>query len=215
MVWEWAKPFRESEVVPPWFPFFSFSCVLLYGFTLSLLQAIVFSRMGAQIDRPLWKYNALKDVLKRFLVPWLILNLVVSVLGQFLNSSAEANNVAAQSTCLFILMLLHIVAIPVVAAVMYHGSLNWNELSTILRPISRLFQMSLLVFFIGFLQFTFNMSFLMDKRYADDILFRLAVNAPLVFLDCFAFAAMWLVCMTHRDMVVAGEFDDDSDDFDY
>lgn len=206
-----------------WLPIFRFSLTLVQAAFQSAIMAIVFARMGEDIDRPLWRCPSGAEALQRFFMPWFILNLGMLTLLRISERAAEADYQGAAYTLVLLFLLGWVVALPAGACVMYHGRLHWPELGIALRPIVGRFDLSFLVFSVLLLQFLLMLaaqSFAVSHTKVDNddlwqvvktqILYWPLAAIPLNLLDLYAFAMMWRVCMIFRD-----EETDEEDPFDF
>ena len=195
--------FDPSQKIPPWASSVDLVIQVVYVVLYSLLLAVVFARLGKDIDRPLWKCQGARDAIRRFFVLWLIINLYFLMLYR-LQRVAMLND--GEDVALFIELLVmtsYIVAYPAGACVMYMGKLDWAQLGQGLKPLARKFDLAfpiLAVNFAGYVLLTVGM---FAGAGLSSIPARVALPAVLNFsmalIDCFVFCAMWRVCMINRD----------------
>lgn len=201
----------EAPGPPGWLGVGSLLCLLLTAAAYSAMQAILLAEIGEEIDRPLWKYDGPADALRRFFMPWFLLNLSMMTLGPLLVRAAGDGNESLALLLQFALFLLFLFLIPIGASVVHHGQLNWGELSQILAPIVRMFPLVLIVMLLGFVQFCIWIA--LSAVETNSIFQRVAMHAPFNFaaayLDCLAFATMWRICILHRNL----EPEDDDEDY--
>ncbi|MBI2433097.1 MAG: hypothetical protein HYV26_09525 [Candidatus Hydrogenedentes bacterium] len=206
-----------------WIHAFEFSTDLLDAAAYSALMAIVFARMGEDIDRPLWRCPSDREALRRFFVPWFIINIALLTMIQLSGRAAKAENSDLAGSLGLLILLATLVAVPIGACIMYHGRLRWSELDEALKPLIAHLDLMLPVFGVLLLQFLLLMlaaalhvpwDELPDKSLwslvKTQALFWAIASVPLNALDCLAFAMVWRICMIHRDEGV-----DDSDPFDF
>ena len=119
------------------------------------MNAIVFSILGADIDRPLWRYHGWPDALRRFFTPWFLLALTYVVLFRFIPLLGIDHPVSQ----LFLMLscIVFTAHLPVGVAVMQQGRFEWRYLVDAVTPL--LIQlprmaiplfMALFLFFFGF-----------------------------------------------------------------
>lgn len=202
----------EDGPAPPWLPAYQVIADLFIAAGYAAVQASVFSAMGREIDRPLWKSPGLKDALRRFFMVWFLLNLAMIAVIRMQVSANSAGLAGLVLWLEFLLMLFFVFAVPIGACVMYWGRLNWRELPEALAPIGRMLPLTMAVFMLTFSQFVlhFFLVQLVPKGVIGSIPAMAIADVPFAFLDCFAFAAMWRLCMAHRN----ADFENDLDMFD-
>ena len=182
--------------------------VLIHVFALA--QAVVFSRLGREIDRPLWKVRDDREAVRRFFVLWAILNLVLNGLLRLSGidfGDGELRSINYILTLGFLAVAL--CAVPLGACVMFLGRASFSTLGESLAPLSRqpgktatiagitLFQFLLFAVFSGAAMGAEGE----QVPFLKHLLITSASNVVQAYLDCLAFAATWLLCMTDRDTV--------------
>lgn len=199
------------DEAPPWAINVDLLIQVAYAAIYSALVAIVFARLGKDIDRPLWKCRDDRDALQRFFMLWLIINLFFLVLLRFQRIAMNNELVDVALTLEFLKMTTYIIAYPAGVCIMYSGALDWSRLGESLKPIARKFDLAfavLVVNFSGYIALTVGI-FVGEETLSE--LGQLFLAPVLVFLisllDCLVFAATWRVCMVHRD-----EPEEDNDD---
>ena len=65
----------DKEPPPPWMPAFRLVSLLWLAVGASVCAAAFFSMIGRRVDRPLWKCPGWQDGVRRFFLPWFIVNL--------------------------------------------------------------------------------------------------------------------------------------------
>ena len=183
-----------------WQGLISMLATVLNASATAALQAIFFARLGTRIDRPLWRCTGPGDALKRFFMPWFILNLGMLALMQL---TMRFNTSQAAMLFFMFFMVGFIVMVPLGTCIMYHGRLHWPEVPIALQPIAKQFSPSMAVMAISFLEFMlllvfFEMVLKYEILQTSSTLSAL-VNAPFALIECFVVAAMFRVCMIHRD----------------
>lgn len=187
-------------------------CMALYlAIAGSLIQAVFFAELGAQVDRPIWKYAGPRDAMRRFFVPWLIINLSIITLIDIRSRLIVVGQTEAGALFDVLLLVVHLGALPVGACIMHWGALEWNELGAALRPLVRFIHLLLVPIAVAFIQFA-----LLQLRAAaivgnDAATFMTLVltDIPLFLLDALIFVLAWRICMIHRN-----EPEEESDPFD-
>ena len=186
---------------PTWAPLFSFFLDLCLVAAYSAIIAIIFARIGEEIDRPLWKFQGVGDSLKRFFLPWFIINLLMSTTVDLLNKAVAAGNDELVILLTFFVFFGFLFAFPIGTCIMHHGRLDWGEFSVALAPIVRLFVQVLPVLFVGFMQFVLVLIFpMLGGELTLQSVGRYALlDAVAAVLDCLIFAMMWRVCIRYRN----------------
>lgn len=199
---------EETTPKPFWFVLANLGLDLTLVGAIAALQSVAFAAIGADMDRPQWKWGEWQESLKRFFSVWFILNLL------FITSNGIPSAVPAsiQIEVLAIVFLFQVgmivLGVPFCTCIVYGGGLVWREVPAMLLPFFRLFHLALIAVALGFLQcvvigFT-------ARAGRDSLTLWALTNVPLILVECLAFAVMWLVCMNHRD--IADQYEED--DFD-
>ena len=171
-------------------------------------QAVVFSRIGREMDRPLWKVRDDREALQRFFFMWFEFNLLINTLSWIAGTPLfgdEPN--ALNALAVFAVLVGVVLVIPVGAASMFHGHFSWSKLGECLAPLGRRPMEALPVFLVTFGQFLLPILALQApdrdvsnvRHVAFSIAVQLALDLVIAYLDCLAFAAIWLVCKDDRD----------------
>jgi len=175
---------------------------------IALAQTIAFSRIGRDIDRPMWRVEDDREALRRFYGLWLLLGLGNIAALRILDIAAASTGEESTRFLLAMLWLSGAVLIvPVGSSVMFYGHVKREEvgeaLSTMLQHIPYVLLFSVIGIFFGFMFIGLQPDLPLWARPA------LAIADA--YLDCFLFTCMWLVCIYHRD-----EFQHpDNQDFDF
>ena len=201
------RPFIPEEAPPAWLPLYKMTSYIVLSVAASALQAVFFAALGREIDRPLWKCPGAEEALRRFFVPWLILNLTLATIWSLLEQAALAGNAQGILMVEFFLMLAMVFYIPLGACVMYWGRLNWQELGESLAPIVRMLPYTLLPIAFGFAQYAFHLSivFYLPDPIRDNIPVLCLIDVPYAVIECFIFCMMWHICMLYRDLPVESD----------
>ena len=173
---------------------------IVHAAIMSAIQAVLFARLGKEIDRPLWKCGSDKEAFNRFFSSWLALNLGIVLLLRVQMLAAGMDQAGAILFLEFLLMFSFALFFPVGVSVMYAKIEHWRQAPGALRVLSAQLPLVSTVMFLGFAAYAYM--FLMRILLAD-ITFPVfpvtVISAPLALVDCLSFAAMWRICMVHRD----------------
>ncbi len=104
----------------------------------SAVMAVFFTELGVRIDRPIWKCAGPREALRRFFIPWLIINLATITLVDIQSRLLIAEKREAGAAVELLILMVHLGAAPVGACVMHWGALVWNEIGSALKPMMRL-----------------------------------------------------------------------------
>jgi hypothetical protein len=201
-------------------PYLGIQLLVLVGISLvaAVGQSVAFSRMGREIDKPLWKVKDDGDALRRFFAMWLTLDLMV-VLVAVVVPQMLLQDPSEDALVMYALLRLIVQAlmVPVGAAFMFFGNFSLRMAGAALAPLGREFGQLLLILLLNGLALLF-----LDGLFtvlAEGALplgpvavpLRLATY-PLVYVvssyvDCVVFAATWLLCMADRDREEEIDFD--------
>jgi hypothetical protein len=195
-----------DDAVPSWYPMYNLAKQFGLSALIALLQALIFSRMGRAIDRPLWKCAGHADAARRFFMPWFLLNLIGTVLQQLQINAQGLDDAGAALFTEFLFMVFYVGAVPIGAAVMYFGGLEWARLGDALAPIGRqlrhvvpVFVLMAASYVLHFLLVALLMGVLGQTGVDGAVVLpALAIGVP-AFVECLAFAVMWRVLMLDRD----------------
>lgn len=188
--------------------------VKLFGFIteivivplIALVQTVAFSRLGRDIDRPMWRVASDAEATRLFYAMWLILGLVNLLAINLLNNAAPGiDDPGLQLTLLMFWLLGAVLLVPFGASVMFYGRAGTEQIGLALSTMMHHFPKTLLIVVVGFL-FGFV---IINLQLGLPVWVRPAVYIFDAYLECYLFAAMWLVCMFHRD-----DYEMPDDDFD-
>jgi len=180
---------------------FAMDLFVALGHTAASVMA--FSRMGRELDRPLWKVADDREAFKRFFTLWfLILLSFLTVIRLFERVAETAPDSGWISLLKFLYFSMFLFSIPVGACIMFSGHLLWSELPQDLAPLVYQLPKTVAVVFVNFLMFVGHLAlidFLVDRPELRSALWFLAlIDVPFALVDCFVFAGIWLICMVHR-----------------
>lgn len=185
---------------PAWVRMAALAALVVHAVILSAAQAVFFARLGKSIDNPLWKCEDDREALRRFFSIWLVLNMLVLLIIRLMTITREQEFESASLMLELSLMFGFALFFPAGASIMYAKVERWQDTPAALRTISSQFGLSLMVMCIGFLSFSYML--LMQELLGSEagtIVPIVVISAPVTILDCLSFAAMWRVCMIHRD----------------
>jgi len=192
------------------FRFLDILVFLLSIHVIAFAQTIVFSRLGRDIDRPLWKVRTDREAMKRFFMMWALFNLTANGLLRLANIDYGDGEVIAINSLLFYAGLAAlIVCVPFGACIMFVGRVSSRTIAESLAPLGRQPGRTGAVFAVVLFQivvFLLFMSVLVGSgEQRPSLLAGLAIplasGAVQVYLDCLAFAATWHLCMVDRETV--------------
>lgn len=187
-------------------PIYEFTSDVILSIIYALAQTIFFSRIGREIDKPLWKIEGDYDALKRFFRIWLLLQLVTLALMRLS---------LWHSVFLALFPWAYIVTIPVGACLMFEKASKWSEVPQCMQPLIGNFFPTLLVLFINFVSLVIQLYYagiFGDIRQAlnesaltlsaaliNTALSAIALQTIASFVDCLVFAGTWHICRMNRD----------------
>ncbi len=182
---------------------------LVLAGTWAFAQTVAFSWLGQDLDRPLWRIKGIRDAMARFFYLWLMLDLLIIVFSTIAGKLLEADITSPMGQFMLLLfMTMQVIAIPIGAAIMFHGELKWRELGQSLAPLGR-------QFFATFMVVAFSacilvaLLFIVLPATADRLWMRPLIEIPSGFTECMVFAATWFICIMDR------EAEPEGDDFDF
>jgi hypothetical protein len=196
---------------PAWAYGYSLCVDVLLAALSSVFQAVYFAQLGKEMDKPLWKCTDNRDALRRFWLPWFIINLIFITVFRLQLRFAQPTS---DETILFFefgILLMYLLAVPVGACIMYWGRLKWSDLGESLAPLGKQFHLVINVLGLNFLQWMLHIAVLLvlpetQSWYLVPILGL--INAPFALMECLAFAAMWQICMLHRNSSYEQDYSD-------
>jgi hypothetical protein len=195
--------FDATRDIPPWAANVDLLIQMVYVALYAALVAVVFARLGKDIDRPLWKCGSSAEALRRFFALWLIINLYFLMLYRLQRVAIMHDNEDVAIFLELLVMISYIVAFPAGTCIMYAGKLDWAQLGPSLRPLTRKFDLAfpvLAINFGGYVLLTIGMFIGAEvTAIAGRLLIPGALSFAMALLDGFVFCAMWRVCMVHRD----------------
>lgn len=184
--------------------------LLVFVHVIAFAQTIAFSRLGREIDKPLWKVRTDGDALKRFFMMWALMNLTANGFLRVGNMDFGGGDAAAINVMLsFMALGAFILIIPVGACVMFTGHASSRNLGEALAPLSRqparTGTVLLIMIVEQFTVFFFFSAMVGPEGQMPPLLVRLgfemASGIVQVYLECLAFAATWHLCMVDRETV--------------
>jgi len=188
--------------------FYRISSDIVAVAAVAFAQTIAFSRIGRDIDKPMWRVEDDWEALRRFYGLWLLLGLTNVAALQVVNIIAATTGDDSTGFLLGTMWLSGaMLIIPFGSAVMFYGHVKRQEVGEALSTMLRHFPYTFLFAFIGFF---FRYMFILIQPDLP-LWARPALAIADAYLECFLFACMWLVCIYHRD-----DFEQpDNQDFDF
>lgn len=163
----------------------------------ALAQCIAFSRIGRDIDRPLWKVAGDTEAIRKFYNLWFILMLVNVLVFQICDQVAATASNDSTSLMLLLLWLTTVsVLIPLGAAVMFQGRAGREEIGRAFETLTRQLPRTLLIVLLAYV--------ITSVVLAIQSLVLPMWCLPIEWLidsygDCLIFSCTWVLCMYNRD----------------
>lgn len=175
---------------------------------VAMAQTIAFSRIGREIDKPMWRVADDLDAVRLFYKLWLLLGLLSVAAVRFRDILLRGTDEAPVQLILVMMWLTGAVLLILFgSAVMFYGRVGKQEVTEAFSTMTRQFPYTLLIVIVGF----FSSFFLINLQLDLPLWARPALAIADGYLECFLFASMWLVCIYHRD-----EYEHpDDEDFDF
>ncbi len=211
---DWAVTAWTNQDSPPaWLGLYNAARQVALSALVAGLQACVFAILGREMDKPLWKCEGARAALRRFFLPWFLINLLayLVIMVEVRAVAAGLDGVVVLVELLF--MLLFILAVPMGACVMFWGRFRWPELGEALRPLVTQLRHTLAIALIGLFGY-FLQAFFTELAYRGDmkpVIGPVLTVLPLTVIELLQFAATWHLCRLHRDSDPLT----DSDPFDF
>ena len=199
---------RSGETLERSIQFYSITVDIAGVAVIALAQTIAFSRIGRDVDRPMWRIEDDWEALKRFYGLWLLLGLASIAILRIVDIIATTTEEDSAGLVLFMLWLtIAALIVPFGSAVMFYGQVRRQEIGEAVSTMFRHFQYILLFAIIGI----FFGIMISDLQSTLPLWARPALAIANGYLECLLFAAMWLVCIYHRDHIDRP----DDQDFDF
>lgn len=183
---------------------FDFSADIVTAVVFALAQAIVFSKMGAEIDRPLWKISGVSESIRKFFSLWFILMLVNIALARFTERADESGYPAVAYVLSSCWLVWLVIVVPLGSAIMFYGRPGLKEIRMAQETFARQFPRTLVVFLMALVIIVLFQALL---SYDFPKWTRPFLGMIDGYGDCLLFSCTWILCMLHRD--------DDGDDIDF
>jgi hypothetical protein len=195
---------------------FRFTSDLFLAAGFGFVQALLFSRLGEEMDRPLWKVPGDREAVRRFFPLWFAINLLTVTTLSLMERAAKAGAPEDVSNSLLLaLFLLFLFATPAGAVIMFLGKFRWQDVPAAFVPLSTQFREFVIVLILNFFVFTWYLdlapSLLERPELRDNQVFLTAIEAPFNLIDCLVFAAVWHICRMHRQYMNEQGGNDDFD----
>ncbi|MBL7647181.1 MAG: hypothetical protein JNK74_13420 [Candidatus Hydrogenedentes bacterium] len=203
----------EIKPKPAWYIASHLVADIALACLISLLQACAYARLGADIDRPLWKCLSDREAIARYAVIWIMLNLFYFTLMQLQSSMFDQGQVAMATLLSFFALAWNLIYVPIGVCLMHHGGLKELRLAEALMPMLHFLPRTLLVAGLGFLQLIlFELILSSVPEAMRGLPWIIApVNIPIIYLECLGVAIMWSTCAEYRAVAAAHQDDDDFD----
>lgn len=211
MAWRIALDFEWVPLETPWRQAATLAIGMVVIVPYAAAQAVLLSRFGQDIDRPLWKVSGNRDALTRFFGLWYTLSLiplVTRVGADYVGAVWAEAAMGVLLTLLLAYFLLGIFLVPVGAAIMFFGRAEWRLVPEALAPLGRQFPGTLILLMPGIVQFIlFECIQDPERNLPLALVSAAAVYVIVSYLDCFAFAATWVLCIVDRETPEEQDFD--------
>lgn len=197
---------------------------IVYVAISAAAQTVFFSRMGREMDKPMWRVLDDRDAMRRFFRFWLLLGLLtlvyVHTMGALLPADTDVAVAVAFLASVFTLAtLVNVFG----ASVMFYGGAGRQEVreafTTMGRHVAVIVAICLFGILAGLVLRDLNLSAVeFGKAPGGAAWYHSAAAVALGMLagafdslvGCFIFAYAWLVCIFDRD-----HFEQPGDDFDF
>lgn len=189
----------------------------------ALASTIFFSRIGREMDKPMWRVADDRDALRLFFRLWLLLGLLTlayaRVMEQFLPRTGDPTALIV-FLCTFFVWATFLNVFG--AFVMFYGRPGREELNaafgTFAHHLGPIIAVSLVGLLAGLVLVDahqrVNLIGIAGEASSLQLALRIALNTLLGGIDtlvsAFIFAYAWLICIFHRD-----HFEEPGDDFDF
>ena len=184
---------------PPFFSkFVAYEIIgrLLVVIVTSAAQAIVFSRMAREIDKPLWRSLGDMEALRHYFPLWAGLNLAIFSL--FTLASLVSSSSESPAQVLFMLgFLMATITTPIGAAVMFRGKVTLESFQEAFMVFPRQLTKSLAILLVSFWM-VFLCFYLGDITSQQKALYPF-IDVISVYFDCILCAATFHVCRIDRE----------------
>lgn len=206
-----ARVPEEVTPKPGWYVLSTLALEIALAAAVAAMQAVAFAIIGAEIDRPMWKYQGPRDAVERFFSTWFIVSLIHFAIIRMQVSFYDQGLIAAVAAMDLPRIFWQCISLPFAACIMYGGRLVWREIPERLAPLSHFLGRAMITFLLGFLSLVLaDVIFAsMSEEFRKTLTAHALVNLILVPLDCLIFAAAWLICIDYRNS--APERGDDLD----
>lgn len=172
----------------------------------AIVQAIVFARMGKEIDKPLWRNDDDWTAVRRFFNVWFTLGLVEVAMFQFVSTAHGAGSgSAALFFVLFVFVML--VKIQVGACIMFSGALDWGGLGKDLAPLWTFLPRMFLLILLNLVYLTLMPLGEGSTQEWTRLVLTPALNIIGSYIECVIFAGTWIMCIEYRSISDDPDFD--------
>lgn len=216
-IYKWISIKLLSEETSPLpdhiLPLFDTGNELILIAGISALQAVVFARLGAMLDYPIWRCRSDQEAIQRFFLLWFIVNLILAGLTR-IASSLDHYGFSDLGVLVGILGLVaNVLYFPMTVCWMHSGEKRTEdeEWTRVFRPLTRQFSDSLgmwviiVVSLLGVLYIYELPSMQEDSEFA--IVVSTALMIPMAGVDIVVFCWTWILCIQYRDLGLDDELD--------
>lgn len=187
----------------------SVTLMVLESAATALAASVAFSRMGRELDKPLWKVQDDGEAVRRFFPLWFLFSLALGVFSLISTLLAVVTEDAALHLALLLMYVVAaVLTIPLGACIMFSGRVHRDRLGETLQPIANQ-ALGIAVFVLfGVVAYIFLLSLAISIP--PHLAFaKLAIHIVGGYCDCVIFAGVWLIYRADRDSPP------DEEDFDF
>ncbi|HOD96539.1 MAG TPA: hypothetical protein PLY90_09780 [Candidatus Hydrogenedentes bacterium] len=183
--------------------------MVLFVLAYSMMQAWFYGRLGAGAGGTLWRWQGTVETLKRYVMPWLLLNLLSLTFADLTHRAALAGNTQAAGFFESLTLCWHLISMPAGVCILFYRGLVWRELHEALVPLFRFPGALILPMALAFLQYLHSgvQAAFVDETASGMLLLCAVTDIPQVILDLIIFVLYWRICMD--DCLTPREEDDD------
>jgi hypothetical protein len=165
---------------------------LLLAFTYAVAQSIVFTRIGHEMARMMWKTGTMWQTSRKFFRPWFAINLMVYASQKFPNVLMEKNpDSPIAGLALLLMMAVVVCSTPLGACIMWRYS--FLPLRETLAPLGRNVPKTAIIICANGFLFLLLMDLLIVTR--DQQYLWPLIDIAFGYFDCFMFAAVWALLL--------------------
>ena len=190
----------EEEHPPAWMPLYNAGMQVFFSALAGAIQAAALAMLGRELDKPLWKCEGGVAGLRRFLLPWFIINLLFHAAMMTEIRAAQTESQGLLATAEVLIVMMYVFAVPVGACVMFWGRFEWSELGEALSPLTTQIRLTLIVALLGFVGYFVHALYIefLVRGYWTPIIGPALIQLPFATVDLLQFAVVWDICRLHR-----------------